>query len=1024
MELASDSRRLGSPLLATLAMLLALVAGAGVLFGLEHSPAARPNVHNPAARHGFARLPMELRSLVSEKLGRELGAYRTRPIREGFGVGDSAQGLQARFSPSGVSIASSGTRFGLSLRAIGFGDSLMGVGPASLSARGNRVTYARGALSEWYADGPLGLEQGFTIPHAPAGLPAGPLTIALALSGNVHATLDGGAQGVTLARHGEAPLRYKALSVRDATGRVLGAWMSLQRGRILLHANTRHARYPLYVDPLIQQGEKLTGGGESEDAQFGISVALSADGDTALIGGPHDSSSLGAAWVFTRSEGKWSQQGEKLTADDESGTAVFGWRVALSADGNTALIGGPDDGFARTGAAWVFTRTGGKWSQQGQKLTGAGETGNDGWFGYSVALSSDGNTALIGGSGDNFDAGSAWVFTRSSGTWSQQGEKLTGSGESGAAFFGETVDLSADGNTAIIGGPGDDASQGAAWMFTRSGGAWSQQGEKLTADDESGKDAFGHSVALSSDGNTAATGDFANQSGRTGAVWIFTRSGENWSQQGGKLTAKGESGPATFGVSVALSSDGNTLLIGGDDDGFAVGAAWIFARSEGAWSQQGEKLITDDEAGNGAFGSSVALSADAHTALIGGSDDSAEIGAAWVFTGNPLWASVAGTVTDEASKPVAGAIVSVCESGPGPERCFRESTRNDGSYGPLSVPVGTLEAWVSPPSDSPYDAAYSGIFTVEGPATQNFTLTRATPPPDETEVTGMKTTMIGEDEVPVLSAGSESPISTHACVGGTVKATLTVAGTALAPVTLTEGPSGSGTFVGLLPAAHLLHGLGSVVMEVTDCPSPSQDHTFEFTIYVDPSGTVVDGSNGDVPIAGATVTLLTGEGPGGPFESVANGSAVMSPANRTNPDTTNANGEFGWDTVGGYYEVTASKAHCGTATTSAFQVPPPQTNLQIVLHCPTGLHVTSGALPAATRGTSYSYQLEASGGKAPYKWAKAGPLPKGLKLGKTGVLSGSPKSKLAPGNYPVNVKVKDAAKPKATASETLTLRIR
>ena len=213
-------------------------------------------------------------------------------------------------------------------------------------------------------------------------------------------------------------------------------------------------------------------------------MALSADGNTALIGGPSDNGGVGAAWVFTRSGSTWTQQGAKLTGSGESGNGDFGASVALSADGNTALIGGPGDN-GSVGAAWVFTRSGSTWTQQGAKLTGSGESG-EGYFGASVALSADGNTALIGGASDNDGVGAAWVFTRSGSTWTQQGAKLTGSGEIGEGHFGVSVALSADGNTALIGGPSDNGGVGAAWVFTRSGSTWTQQGAKLTGSGEIG----------------------------------------------------------------------------------------------------------------------------------------------------------------------------------------------------------------------------------------------------------------------------------------------------------------------------------------------------------------------------------------------------------------------------------------------------------------------------------------------------------------------------------------------------------
>ncbi|HKM87349.1 MAG TPA: hypothetical protein VJX48_01975, partial [Xanthobacteraceae bacterium] len=118
----------------------------------------------------------------------------------------------------------------------------------------------------------------------------------------------------------------------------------------------------------IQQGAKLVGTDFVGSPEQGYSVALSADGTTAIVGGPDDNADIGAAWVFTRSGGVWTQQGSKLVAGDAAGTSVeFGYSVALSADGNTAIIGGPADN-GSIGAAWVFTRSGGVWTQQGAKL--------------------------------------------------------------------------------------------------------------------------------------------------------------------------------------------------------------------------------------------------------------------------------------------------------------------------------------------------------------------------------------------------------------------------------------------------------------------------------------------------------------------------------------------------------------------------------------------------------------------------------------------------------------------------------
>ena len=384
-------------------------------------------------------------------------------------------------------------------------------------------------------------------------------------------------------------------------------------------------------DVLVQQGPKLLAEGEIGQGLFGASVALSADGNTAIVGAPSDDNDVGAVWVFTRTGSTWTQQGEELTGAEEAGRGEFGTSVAISADGATALIGGREDDHG-TGAAWVFTRTGSSWKQQGTKLTGAGEDG-DGAYGTSVALSGDGQTALVGGEADDDGAGAAWILTRSGSTWSQQGAKLTGAAESGASAFGSSVALSADDSTALIGGQDDDGGAGAAWILTRSGSTWSQQGAKLTGAGESGAGAFGWSAALSANGATALIGGEADDGG-LGAAWVFTRSGSTWTQQSPKLVGNTGSDKAFFGSGVALSASGNIALIGGHDYN-DIGATWEFARSRSRWRLREAPLSAGEEGGFGAFGSSVALSSDGETALIGGLGDEEFVGAAWAFVEAP-----------------------------------------------------------------------------------------------------------------------------------------------------------------------------------------------------------------------------------------------------------------------------------------------------------------------------------------------------------------------------------------------------
>ncbi|HVM66398.1 MAG TPA: hypothetical protein VMU14_16130, partial [Acidimicrobiales bacterium] len=278
---------------------------------------------------------------------------------------------------------------------------------------------------------------------------------------------------------------------------------------------------------------------------------------------------LGAAWVFTRSGGVRTQQGSKLVGPGSVGGATHqGWSVAISGDGNTAVVGGPgDDPTSRygdtpsAGAAWVFTRSGGVWSQQGDKLVGTGTVGgaNQGW---SVAVSGDGDTAVVGGNGDNYDVGAAWVFTRSAGAWSQQGSKLVDQDTLGPPGQGAAVAISADGDTAIVG-----ASHALSYLglvYTRAGRVWSQQSKLVGT-------LGAQSVAISADGNAAVLG-------AAGAAWVFTRSGAAWTQRGSQLVGAGTVGScdAAHAQSVAISADGSTVVSGGPWEDCGIGAAWVF----------------------------------------------------------------------------------------------------------------------------------------------------------------------------------------------------------------------------------------------------------------------------------------------------------------------------------------------------------------------------------------------------------------------------------------------------------------
>jgi hypothetical protein len=209
-------------------------------------------------------------------------------------------------------------------------------------------------------------------------------------------------------------------------------------------------------------------------------------------------------------------------------------------------------------------------------------------FGGAVVLSTDGSTLAVGALyadvNGNADQGSVTVFTRSGGSWAEQGV-LTVDGAAND-WFGYSIAMSSDGSTIAVGAvyatvDGNKA-QGSASVFGRQGGKWSLQ-KTVTSDKGAAGDLFGYSVSLSSDGGTlavGATGADVDGNADQGTASVFTRDG-GWALQQ-VLTSATPAAKANFGTSVALSSDGNTLAVGGPNAG--AGAANVFTRANGAWS--------------------------------------------------------------------------------------------------------------------------------------------------------------------------------------------------------------------------------------------------------------------------------------------------------------------------------------------------------------------------------------------------------------------------------------------------------
>ena len=516
--------------------------------------------------------------------------------------------------------------------------------------------------------------------------------------------------------------------------------------------------------PSAQQGDKLVGTGNASLAESGRSVAISADGNTAIAGAPNDNTQQGAAWIYVRNGNVWTQQGPKLVGSGNVGPAQQGRAVAISADGNTVIIGGYFDN-GGTGAAWIFTRNNNVWTQQGNKLVG---TGYDGFIlpvsmGYSVGMSADGNTVILGAPYDTYPRGAAWIFSRKDNLWTQQGEKLFDE-SSISGGQGISVGLSADGNTAIVGAPLENNQQGAAFLYFRNGTEWDRQAKKLDVSSYPGTKWQGISVALNADGTSAIVGASVTDNAR-GAAWVFLKNGAEWTLKGNKLAGTVSSENAAQGWSVAMSADGNTVLIGAKADNWTNGAAWVFTWSDNSWTQRGPKLTGIGNVGVANQGQSLALSADGSTAIIGGNQDNDQMGAAWIFTTGPAVSISLKDYTSIFCKGLTKTVFSY-EKTEGNPNLYSIIWDQKGLAGGLTnvidqaLPPGSFE--INMPASLP-DGIYNGALKVRnsstGESSTGTIFTLAIPePPKISPITGSGTVAVGSNTTLATSTAASAGV--------------------------------------------------------------------------------------------------------------------------------------------------------------------------------------------------------------------------------------------------------------------------
>lgn len=527
----------------------------------------------------------------------------------------NANQWQIALGQEGLQIQSNDAQWSwnLQLQSYGRAGAMLGVSSPEITSHGQSVVYQWDSnLREAIHTKSAGIKQDFLLQAAPVG--SGPLVLQLAVNSVLQGQLANGAISFS-DQSGQARLSYSGLVVYDALGTTIPAHFAFASNQIQLIIDDQAARYPLLIDPLVEEGYlQPIANPNIPLAEFGHAVAI--DGQTLVVGTwVHGGN---RAYVFEREGDTWSEKAILKSVIEEDFDR-FGTAVAIS--GDTIAIGAPCDGKYDAsstndpnscyGAVYIFTRTGSTWSQQAY-LKASNRESHD-FFGSSIAL--DGDTLVVGTEledGDGSDpndnskpwSGAAYVFTRTGTSWSQQAY-LKASSPEAEDFFGKQVRISGD-TIAISAWEtissrssqpyNTDPTVGTVYIFQRNGTSWTQQAA-LKVPNKAIRTWFGLSIAL--DNNTLAVGGYEQTTNSIyfdgiDSVYIFERNGNTWSQQA-QLKASNNTPGDFFGDSVAISGD--RVVVGAPlrpsdntnlDEYYrlAFGAVYTFTRVDTTWSEE------------------------------------------------------------------------------------------------------------------------------------------------------------------------------------------------------------------------------------------------------------------------------------------------------------------------------------------------------------------------------------------------------------------------------------------------------
>lgn len=529
----------------------------------------------------------------------------------------------------------------------------------------NKIKFERKDFSEWYINGPEGLEQGFTIYYDTDE--DNPIYMPLEIDGVNAVSVDKDSKGIKIELKNGKIIHHADLFAYDKNQILLNAEFSIgMNGEVKIIVDDSGAEYPIIIDPYIEEAQVNASDGAAGDLFW--TVDMSGDGDVMVVGAPKRDGDFGACsnsggvYVFRRDGTSWTEE-QIIEADDYGEDDQFGSGVAISGDGLRIAIAAPydDDSESNSGSVYIYYYSGGIWATEGPSggKIYASSTDSNSHIGIdgSLAFSYDGSRLAAGSPHMDVstigDAGAVSVFSRSGSTWTE--EALIDAGiynNRDNKYFGSSVDITNDGDRIIVGSPGniDAEHYGWAFIFSRSGTAWTLEQYIPNPLPDGESDKFGQYVSLNQDGTLAAMSSSGAAVGgdNPGSIFVYSRSGTTWSldQQVSKLNSS--VGALYYGK---ISSDG-TMIVGiGYESNYLSKVIYIFTKSTSTWYQS-DSFVSRVGAGYDVSGKSgLSISSDNLRVSFGAATSTAATGTAAIYYRDPVITITfagtgSGTVTD------------------------------------------------------------------------------------------------------------------------------------------------------------------------------------------------------------------------------------------------------------------------------------------------------------------------------------------------------------------------------------------